>query len=1461
MLNFSKGTKMSYRWIVFALVLMIQACGGEQNDHAIIEPTDISTPAPAPDVAEPISLKVIPSFVDLNFNEAAQVSAVVVYEDGIEDPVEVTLTASNESLISVSGQTIEANSMSGLTDVIASYQTDSGVTLFSQLLVKVKSGNENEVLGIELSSYTVSLEVGESKQLTTYAYYGDGRRETVTAKYTVKESTVAEVTNDNIKGLSEGLTSLITLYDAPNGRTYEKEAAVLVKHSVDTQPKIIGIETVPTELTLQAGDNKTIRAFSVFSDGTNEEILQVTSSVANPEVASVNGLTVTAKDIQKSTVINFHYTASNGEQFEVETPLTVVKSGITTNTILGLRVTPNVIITESGSSTPLKAELFYIDGSAKEVTATWNISDTRVAEVSGTNLIANGNSGNATLTATYTDVDTGFIYSQTIAVAVLAESVKASDIIGLIVTPSFLLIDSGETVSIIGEVIKGDGTTETVSLDLESQDPAIASVSSADSTVTGVAQSGATIITASYTSDGKTFRKEVFTSILDKALSANEYVSLKVNPSTLFLQQGAKATLDTYAVQADGQEVAVTATIQVTDTSLATSSGNEITASTTNSGVSSVLVQYLTDDARLLSYNVPLMVFADTISENDVIGITASPILVLLNIGDKKTLTVSEVYGDGTLKDVSSSAVYSIDSTAIATVTNRVVSGVSSGQTTLNISHVIASGETKKTEVLVVVQPASLVSLDVTECEAQYPQGTNFNCKVDAFYSNGAKLDISHVVGISSSNEAVISSNSVDRDFKAVSQGSAELFFQWGGVSTTKPVTVTPPDVVSLIVNHETLKIPVGFTDNLQTWAIYSDGSRVDVTNTATYSSNAISIVTVDSSGVITAVAPGRTSLDVSYSGVSIDNPIDVEVQDKLLQDITLNPSSVSLPVGYSKNLTITAQFADGTSTDISDKATLSGDLNLVDISGDTVTGKAGGIASIHASYGGVTSTSPAVITVTTAVLQRIEIEPENAIVPIGFTQKHRATGYFDDASSVDLSNNVIWNTSDPSILSSESFGSYRGEAIGSAIVTAVDPQSSLSGTTTDIVDDKTVVELVPVPPIVYLPAGLSRQLELTAKWSDGSESLANAIVWYEKSDTPTNTSDTNVSTLGIDGVLNTYASGIAEYYGEFGGVESPIITVIVTKPGVYGITVEAIDLDNDGNPDDTIPVGNSTSVVVTADYSDGSTLDVSNSSNTSCKSSNPAIAQIDNFKAVTGVSVGTATISCSYEGFQQSVNITVTPAIATSITVTANKTSLVIPETLTLTVMGAFSDGTNRDISADSSYLITANTSTNGTYDVLNRDSTTPQIYQWYADNVGSATITVTTPDSVTNNGILTDTITVTSTFERYWYWEGMTYTWGNDTNFDPANASRACPATYGYWNDSVSRWRLMAQTILPGPRFNLTSITYWNATEGREGAGNRVRFMQGGTNGVDVYTGALTDLYYQTNARVTCYKSGRNF
>jgi hypothetical protein len=92
-----------------------------------------------------------------------------------------------------------------------------------------------------------------------------------------------------------------------------------------------------------------------------------------------------------------------------------------------------------------------------------------------------------------------------------------------------------------------------------------------------------------------------------------------------------------------------------------------------------------------------------------------------------------------------------------------------------------------------------------------------------------------------------------------------------GGNVTSLPISISVERTdapVSFSVLPETLSLPAGQRMPLRVVGTYADGTKLDITHSATtsFSSNSPSVVTVDGQGNVTAVGPGSAAILVNNS-------------------------------------------------------------------------------------------------------------------------------------------------------------------------------------------------------------------------------------------------------------------------------------------------------------------------------------------------------------------------------------------------------------------------------------------------------------------------------------------------------------------------------------------------------------------------------------------------------------------
>src|SRR5262249_54086100 len=146
------------------------------------------------------------------------------------------------------------------------------------------------------------------------------------------------------------------------------------------------------------------------------------------------------------------------------------------------------------------------------------------------------------------------------------------------------------------------------------------------------------------------------------------------------------------------------------------------------------------------------------------------------------------------------------------------------------------------------------------------------------------------------------------------------------------------------------------------------------------------------------------------------------------------------------------------------------------------------------------------------------------------------------------------------------------------------------------------------------------------------------------------------------------------------------------TTVAVTAATLTSISLTV---PSASIAIGTSTLLTATCNFSDGTTQDCT--SQTSCSSSNTGIVQVSDAsqsqKLVTGIGVGSASVSCTSAGVQGSATQPVTAAALNSITITPPGPSIPSGISLRLIATGNFSDNTTQDLTNQVSWSSADNT------------------------------------------------------------------------------------------------------------------------------------------------------------------------
>ena len=318
------------------------------------------------------------------------------------------------------------------------------------------------------------------------------------------------------------------------------------------------------------------------------------------------------------------------------------------------------------------------------------------------------------------------------------------------------------------------------------------------------------------------------------------------------------------------------------------------------------------------------------------------------------------------------------------------------------------------------------------------------------------------------------------------------------------------------------------------------------------------------------------------------------------------------------------------------------------------------GSAMITASFPGATQgTAP--VTVTSAVLTALTVSPPNLTAPSFAAVQYRAVGSFSDGRSTDLTNGVIWNSSNTAAATIGKTGLATLNSSGTATISAT--AASISGATTLIVTPA-VRSVVVTSRTASIPLGTTQQYVATCNYIDGtSRDVTSASTW--------SSSAPGVATVGPGGLAASHAQGQTNIAASYFGVTSAFVALTVTPPVLTSIAI----IPNAAS----VPLGLTKQLRATGTYSDGSVQDLT--ATASWVSSPPGIATVSAGLA-TSQAEGTTTISASVGTIGGGASLTVAPPALVSVAISpAGPTMAPGGYQLFLHLVGTFTDRSTREV------------------------------------------------------------------------------------------------------------------------------------------------------------------------------------
>jgi hypothetical protein len=482
--------------------------------------------------------------------------------------------------------------------------------------------------------------------------------------------------------------------------------------------------------------------------------------------------------------------------------------------------------------------------------------------------------------------------------------------------------------------------------------------------------------------------------------------------------------------------------------------------------------------------------------------------------------------------------------------------------------------------------------------------------------------------------------------------GTAILTATVGSVSTTFSLTVSSATITTVTITPANPSVSTGLSTQFAASGTFSDATTQDLTFDATWASSAPGVASVSNSpsskGLAQAIAVGPTTVSATFDGVTGSTLM--TVTQPVLQSITVSPANPSILSASIVNFQATGAYTDGSTADITSQVTwtssIPGIATIVANSGAATT-LLQGTTTISATLNGVSGTSSLKVTggnltgivISPATLSGVALSPANVSLVNNTLVRIAATGSFNNGSSRDITGAVAWSTSDPSIATVTTPGGNL--AWLNALSTTLSPATvsatfgTVVGKTNLTVTNPSVSSISVSPLSLPLTPLASSRFTMTATFSDGTSQDVTATSgssWTSNNVAVASVGNTGVSKGQVRGVATGNATITASYAGAPVSVTAP---VTVTSPTLLGLTISGAT---------SITSGNQVMFTATANYGDGTTIDVTADTQWTISNTNVAIlADSQNQPGqVVAVDSGTTTITASFNGKTQTATITV---------------------------------------------------------------------------------------------------------------------------------------------------------------------------------------------------------------------------
>jgi hypothetical protein len=484
----------------------------------------------------------------------------------------------------------------------------------------------------------------------------------------------------------------------------------------------------------------------------------------------------------------------------------------------------------------------------------------------------------------------------------------------------------------------------------------------------------------------------------------------------------------------------------------------------------------------------------------------------------------------------------------------------------------------------------------------------------------------------------------------------------------TRPVSITRIDIAPADTS-----VALGETVPYRAWARYSDGSRTEVTNFATWNVAPAGLGSFGpQAGTLHTANQGTGNVTATFAGVPSATAT-LQIGPHRLVSLSIAPPGATFAAGLMALFTAQGAYTDGDTLDVTNLATWTlGDPSVATLTAPgSVRGLKAGSTSLGATLAGVPAASVSV-TITPPELVSIAIAPADTSIALGFAVQLRATGTYTDSSTANLASVASWNVSPSGIVDLNVDGLATSLAAGVATVHAT--FGAISSAPAAIqVTPPVLVAIAVTPADTTVALGRPLQLHAQGTWSNGARTdLTNSCTW--------SASPPGIVTVDANGLAATLTQGVASIHAQVGSLQSPAARLAVGSAVLVNLSLSPADT--------SLALGQQVHYRVTGTWSNGTTSNVTSS--VTWTIAPLGRVDIDSLGIATSRATGAATVVAS-AGIVSSNSawLAIGPPALTAISLAPADTTVALGQSAQMRATGTWTDGTRADLTSQVAWQV----------------------------------------------------------------------------------------------------------------------------------------------------------------------------